>query len=156
MRKKRSKSLSPAECSQCGYQPATASMAFCPGCGCSFAPATVSRTRRRIGWLSVPQMLYQTAYKWFVYISALDVILTWVILVLGGKEVNVLADSVIAHAGLKGILIYKFCLVILVVLICEIIGRRRFRLGRNLARLAIVITALPVILSVAQLVSAWA
>jgi hypothetical protein len=101
-------------------------------------------------------MLYQTAYKWFVYISALDVILTWVILVLGGKEVNVLADSVIAHAGLKGILIYKFCLVILVVLICEIIGRRRFRLGRNLARLAIVITALPVILSVAQLVSAWA
>ncbi len=129
-----------------------ASIAFCPECGSSFVPATISRPRRRISWLSSPPMLYQTAYKWFVLISALDVVLTWFILLLGGSEVNVLADAVIAHAGLKGILIYKFCLVVLVVLLCEIIGRRRPRVGRNLAGLAIVITALPVILSVTQLI----
>ena len=152
MRSRRSESVGSIECAACGYRPATASIAFCPGCGCSFVPAKTSRTRGRIGWFSAPQMLYQTAYKWFVFVSVADIILTWFILLLGGKEVNVLADAVIAHAGLKGILIYKFCLVLLVVLVCEIVGRRRPWVGRNLARLAIVITALPVILSVAQLV----
>ena len=99
-------------------------------------------------------MLYQTAYKWFVLISAVDIVLTWFILLLGGSEVNVLADAVIAHAGLKGILIYKFCLVILVVIVCEAVGRRRPWIGRNLARLAVVITALPVVLSIVQLIAA--
>ena len=154
MRVKRSTLVSPIECALCGFQPATASITFCPGCGCSFVPARTSRTRRRIGWFSIPQMLYQTAYKWFVLISAVDIILTWFILLLGGNEVNVLADAVIAHAGLKGIVIYKFCLVVLVVLICEIVGRRRFGIGSDLARLAIVITALPVALSVAHLILA--
>ncbi len=98
-------------------------------------------------------MLYQTAYKWFVYISAMDVILTWFILLLGGSEVNVLADAVIAHTGLKGIIIYKFCLVVLVVVICEIVGRRRLRVGRNLARAAIAITSIPVILSIVQIMT---
>ena len=153
MRIRRSRQVGSAECSQCGYQPALASIAFCPDCGSTFVPAKNPRTRERIGWFSVPQMLYQTAYKWFVMISALDVILTWTILKLGGNEVNVLADTVIAHAGLKGIVIYKFCLVILVVLICEVVGRRRPWVGRNLARTAVAITTLPVILSFAQLIS---
>lgn len=98
-------------------------------------------------------MLYPRSYKWFVFISAVDVILTWFILLLGGREVNVIADAVIAGAGLQGILIYKFCLVLLVVMICEVVGRRRPGVGRNLARAAIVITALPVVLSIAQLVT---
>ena len=153
MSNKRLSSGDSAVCSQCGYQPATVSIAFCPGCGCSFVPTKTSRTRRRIGWFSIPQMLYQTAYKWFVLISAVDIVLTWFILLLGGNEVNVLAGAVIAHAGLKGIVIYKFCLVLLVVMICEIVGRRRLWVGRNLARTAIAITALPVVLSIAQLVA---
>ena len=97
-------------------------------------------------------MLYPSAYKWFVFFSAVDVVLTWFILLLGGTEVNVLADAVIGYAGLKGILIYKFCLAILVVLQCEVIGRRRPRVGRNLARVAVAITSVPVILSIAQLI----
>ena len=99
-------------------------------------------------------MLHPRCYKWFVFISASDVVLTWFILLLGGTEVNVIADAVIANAGLQGILIYKFCLVLLVVMICEVVGRRRARIGRNLARSAIAITALPVVLSIAQLVTA--
>ena len=97
-------------------------------------------------------MLYPTAYKWFVFVSAADIVLTWFILLLGGSEVNVIADAVIAYAGLKGILIYKFCLMILVVLSCEVIGRRRPRPGRNLARAAIAISAIPVVLSIVQLI----
>ena len=141
-------------CSACGYRASSVSFAFCPGCGCSFVPATLSRTRKRIGWFSVPAMLYPSAYKWFVFISAVDVVLTWFILLLGGTEVNVIADAVIGYAGLKGILIYKFCLVILVVVLCEVIGRRRPRVGRNLACVAVAITSIPVILSIAQLILA--
>lgn len=96
-------------------------------------------------------MLYPKSYKWFVLVSALDVVLTWFILLVGGSEVNVLADAVIASAGLKGILIYKFCLVLLVVVICEVVGRRRPRAGQKLALLAIAVTSVPVILSVLQL-----
>lgn len=142
-----------AVCSQCGYQPALASVAFCPGCGSSFVPVSHSRKRKRIGWFAVPPMLYPHSYKWFVFVSASDVVLTWFILLLGGSEVNLLADAVIANAGLQGILIYKFCLVLLVVMICEIVGRRRLWVGRNLARAAIAITALPVVLSIVQLVA---
>lgn len=99
-------------------------------------------------------MLYQRSYKWFVLLSALDVVLTWFILLLGGTEVNVLADAVISRTGLNGILIYKFCLVIVVILSCEVIGRRRPRLGRRVAHLSIAITAAPVILSIVQLLAA--
>ncbi len=98
-------------------------------------------------------MLYPRTYKWFVFISAVDVVLTWFILLLGGIEVNPVADAVIANAGLQGILIYKFCLVLVVVLSCEVVGRRKPWVGRNLARVAIAITAIPVVLSIAQLVA---
>lgn len=126
-------------------------VAFCPGCGRTFMPVRPSDNRGPIGWFSIPPMLFPGPYKWFVYASALDVLLTWLILLLGGSEVNVLADAVIAFSGLRGILIYKFCLVVLVVVICEIVGRRRPRVGRNLARGAVVITASPVVLSIIQL-----
>ena len=143
----------PAVCSKCGYQPATVSISFCPGCGSSFVPASRSRKRKRIGWFAIPAMLYPRSYKWFVFISALDVILTWFILLLGGSEVNLLADAVIASTGLQGILIYKFCLVLIVIMICEVVGRRRPKRGRNLAIAAIAISALPVVASIAQLVT---
>jgi len=126
------------------------SFSYCPDCGASYVPAT-TRPRKRLGWLSLPEMLHQTAYKWFIYISAVDIVLTWFILLLGGSEVNILADAVISHSGLMGIITYKFCLVILVVVICEVVGRRRPKLGKNLSRAAICITALPVMLSIAQL-----
>lgn len=158
MRAKRINSLVSPECAACGYRAATMSVAFCPGCGQSFVPArkgrSQTRERRRLGWFSLPPMLYPSSYKWFVLISAVDVVLTWFILLIGGTELNVVADAVIALFGLHGILTYKFCLVILVVLICEVVGRRRPRVGRQLARAAIGITALPVILAIAQLILA--
>lgn len=137
-------------CKRCGYRTATMSVSTCPACGGPIVGATKAQPRRKIRFLALPSMLYPRAYKWFVLISAVDLVLTWFILLLGGQEVNVLADAVIAHAGLKGILLYKFCLVILVVLLCEVVGRRRPRLGRKLALGAIAITALPVVLSLAQ------
>ena len=140
-------------CSQCGFRTATVSISICPSCGGAIVAAASSRRKRKIRFFTLPSMLYQKAYKWFVYISALDVVLTWFILLLGGQEVNVVADAVIAHAGLGGILIYKFGLVVLVVLACEVIGRRRPSLGRGLAHWSIAVTAIPVLLSVIHLFS---
>ncbi len=151
MRRKSSHPFAAPACAACGYKAATTSIAICPGCGRSFVPEQSTKPRRKIGWFASPPMRYPTAYKWFVLISALDVVLTWFILLLGGREVNILADAVIAAGGLKGILIYKFCLVVLVIVICEVVGRRRPILGRALSLGALAVTAIPVALSIAQL-----
>lgn len=58
----------------------------------------------------------------------------------------------IATGGPRAILTYTFSLAVTVVLICEVIGGRRPRTGRRLGSGAVVIAALPVVLSIAQLV----
>ena len=84
-------------------------------------------------------------------VSVLDILFTWTVLLLGGTEVNAIADMVISYAGGKGIIIYKFCLVLLVIVLSEVIGRRRDKIGRRLAEWSVAITAIPVVLSIYQL-----
>lgn len=90
-------------------------------------------------------MLYQNEYVWFVLVSALDVMLTWVILMLGGSEVNAIANSVLMRWGLKGLVVFKFALVVVVISVCEAVGRRRPEAGRRLARAAVAITCVPLV-----------
>lgn len=153
MARKRDSQTATGVCQACGYRTATLSSSICPECGSAIVPYREPRApkRRKIGWLSIPSMLYRRAYKWFIMASALDIVLTWLILQLGGEEVNALADTVIKYAGLNGMVIYKFCLMVFVVILCEVVGRRRPRLGRNLARASVVITAMPVVFSIVQL-----
>ena len=99
------------------------------------------------GWLSLPQMRYPNEYVWFLFFSSMDVMLTWAILSQQGSEINPLAALVIKWWGLSGAIGFKFSLTMLVVLACEIVGRKRDRLGRNLARLIVVLSAVPVIYS---------
>src|SRR5947209_19739608 len=76
------------------------------------------------------QMRYQDEYAWLVLVSALDIMLTWVILMLpGGGEANAIASYVIERYSLWGMIIYKFSLVVLVIVLCEVIGRRNDRAG---------------------------
>lgn len=97
-------------------------------------------------------MLYPAEYVWFVLVSALDVMLTWVILVLGGREVNAVADSVLTRWGLRGLVAFKFALVLLVILVCEAVGRRKPETGRKLARAAVAITCVPLVWAAVLLV----
>jgi hypothetical protein len=91
-------------------------------------------------------VLFPQAYSWFVALAAIDFLFTMVILQdPNGRELNVLADWVIQHSGVYGTAAYKFGLVLLVVLICEIVGRRRLRTGQVLARSAAIVTAFPVL-----------
>jgi len=87
---------------------------------------------------------YPTVYTWYVFLSSLDIMFTWVVLHAGGREENVLADWIIEQFNLPGLVLFKFCLVVLVVLICEVVGRRNAALGRTLGRWILLISAFPV------------
>jgi len=106
---------------------------------------------KRLGWLDMPPMLYPGAYLGFVLLSALDVALTWCVLILGGIELNYLAGAVIVYWDKSGLLVYKFCLVTLVIVCCEVIGRARHTTGRRLSRFAVAISAVPIVMAVVQL-----
>ncbi len=97
---------------------------------------------------------YPQAYVWFVFVSALDLMMTWVVLYFGGREVNVLADYILDRWALTGMVVYKFALVVLVIFICEIVGHYRPRLGRRLSIFAVLITLVPVIIAFTHLLSA--
>jgi hypothetical protein len=126
-------------CVACGHSLAGA--ATCPECGGRRVDPTQPHP------LSQPEMLYQSAYVWFVFVSALDVMLTWKILDKGGDEVNPVAREVIDLWGFEGAILFKFAVVIWVVIACELVGRRRVVTGRRLAWTAVIVSASPVVYS---------
>lgn len=96
-------------------------------------------------------VLHPNLYVWFVFLSSLDLMLTWIVLHLDGVEVNILANWVIDRYGLFGAVSFKFGLVALVVCICEAVGRRQPTTGRSLAQWAVAISLVPVVLAFVQL-----
>lgn len=101
--------------------------------------------------LAAPEMRYQSEYVWLVFVSSLDIMLTWAILQQGGEEVNPVADLVIAMWGLHGAIAFKFALMLFVIVSCEIIGRKSDRAGFRLAIVAVGISAFPVVYSLGLL-----
>lgn len=97
-----------------------------------------------LGWLSLPAMRYPNTYVWFVLVSTLDIMLTWTILHRGGSEVNPVARAVIDLWGLPGAIAFKYALMLVVIMICEIVGRRRDLSGRLLSQAAVAVSAMPV------------
>lgn len=87
---------------------------------------------------------YPRVYPWLVLLATLDVALTWMLLGLGGREANALAEMVIAGAGLTGAVALKAFSLLTVLLICEIIGRRSDRAGRRLALASVGLSVVPV------------
>jgi len=95
--------------------------------------------------------LYPDLYTWYLFVSALDILFTWRVLVAGGTELNALADWIIRRHDVYGMVSFKFLTVVLVVLICEVVGRRRYQTGRKLARWAVAISTLPALVGAAHL-----
>jgi len=95
---------------------------------------------------------YPQGYLWFVLVSALDLMMTWVVLHFGGQEVNALADHILQRWALTGMVIYKFALVAFVIAICEVVGYYRPRVGWALIWFGVFITFLPVILAFSHLI----
>lgn len=100
-------------------------------------------------------MLFPDFYVWYVFASALDVMVTYAILEhFNGWEVNALAARLVERYGHWGLILLKFSSVVVVIGVCELVGRARPRLGRGLAIAAIVMGALPVGIGLLQ-VAAW-
>lgn len=98
---------------------------------------------------------YPDLYAWYILAGTLDILVTWVIVEhLKGGEANELARRLLERYGWAGMVALKYSTIVLVVAICEAVGRRRATLGKRLAIGAIVISGLPVGLGLMQ-VWAW-
>lgn len=99
------------------------------------------------------RVLFPNHYAWFVLLGSLDIMVTYKLLVhLGAREVNTIAQRSIELFGLWGLIGLKFASVIVVICICEHIGRRRERAGNLLAKAAIAISLLPITAAMVQIV----
>ncbi|GMV24118.1 MAG: hypothetical protein AMXMBFR58_01490 [Phycisphaerae bacterium] len=96
-------------------------------------------------------VLYPDLYPWLLLVASLDVMLTWVCLSLGGSEFNPIAARFIDAGGLGGAIALKFSCVIVVVVACEEIGRRRSAMGRRVGGWAVALNAMPVTAALVQL-----
>ena len=90
-------------------------------------------------------------YFWYILFATLDLLTTVIILNLGGREANAVANFVLQSTGTAGLLVLKYASVMLVVCICEFIALRKPGLGRLVAQVAIALSVLPVAVGWAQL-----
>jgi uncharacterized membrane protein len=113
--------------------------------------STLSGASRNLLSGTARPVLYPDQYAWYIFASALDIMVTVTVLVhLGAREVNMLAQRSIDLFGTWGLIGLKFLSVVLVVGICEFVGRRRPRAGRRLATAAILISLVPVFSAIIQ------
>ena len=96
---------------------------------------------RRIG------VHFPNLYLWLVFLSALDVVMTRIILYFGGIEVNPVAKWVIEIGGQMGMSLFKFFIVAFVILVCEYAATLDVKTAKKLAIAGCCITALPVLWS---------
>lgn len=99
-------------------------------------------------------VLYPSLYAWYILAATLDIIVTHQILhEFQGSEVNKLADALIRRYGVAGMIGLKYSSIVIVLAVCEFVGRRHHWLGKRLAVAAICISAFPVGVGLLQI---WA
>lgn len=99
-------------------------------------------------------VLYPDLYAWYILAATLDIIVTHQILhEFKGSEVNKLANVLIQRYGVAGMIGLKYSSIVIVLAVCEFVGRRHHRLGKRLAVAAICISAFPVGVGLLQI---WA
>ena len=94
---------------------------------------------------------YGGFYPWYILLASLDIILTWVVLTMGGHEMNGVAQWALGLGGLNGIIALKFATVTVVVVICETIGLRNQRAGRRMAQWSVALSAVPIVVAIVEI-----
>ena len=84
-----------------------------------------SDSRRRQNVLIV-NLLFPLEYGLFLVLSLLDLFITLVIVRLGGREVNPVADFFLREWGRTVFIVYKLVLVFFVIGLCEAVGGKNF------------------------------
>lgn len=109
---------------------------------------------KRLSSAAMPWALYPNHYSWYVLAGTLDILVTYIIVTyLGGGEANEMARRILENHGWPGMVALKYGTVLVVLLVCEVVGRQNERTGRRLAMAAVVLSALPVGLGLLQI---WA
>lgn len=90
------------------------------------------------------QVLFPNAYVWLIFVSAMDAMCTWIVLYLGGAEVNPIAQAVLGTRGFLGMVLFKFALVTLVIVFCEHIGQTRPGAALRVVAFGVAVTCIPV------------
>ncbi|MSR18790.1 MAG: hypothetical protein EXS00_06450 [Phycisphaerales bacterium] len=99
------------------------------------------------GFLEIPHYKFMVIDLLLVLFSAADILFTWAVLNKGGEEVNPLARLVLDSWQLTGLVVYKYTLIVLVILLCERVGRCSEVMARSVLLLGIVLTCVPVVWS---------
>lgn len=97
--------------------------------------------------------LFAEHHCWYVLVGTLDLLLTKVILSLGGREVNPVADLFLRTLDTPGLAALKYGTIVFVVLVCEWVGRTHAQAGRRLAVAAVGLSAVPVMVGSGQLIN---
>jgi len=92
--------------------------------------------RKRSSLLGGPLPL-ETETVWFLFVSALDVFMTYLLIRQPGyTEGNPLAAYFLNHWGVKGMVYFKFAMVAFVCVITQIIARSREDIARRILQFA--------------------
>jgi hypothetical protein len=111
------------------------------------APDKPDRWHRLREWCRRPLPL-ESETTWFILLSFLDLLLTFVLLQDGGfRESNPLALRVLSSVGLRGLILFKFGLVTFVCVLTQIIARRQLPAARTVIQFAIVASAIVLLFS---------
>ncbi|MEM6552372.1 MAG: DUF5658 family protein [Planctomycetota bacterium] len=103
-------------------------------------------------WLRSPLVLSETPYIWVIVGATLDVLLTGIILAMGGREINPVANAVLKAHGFTGMVVFKYIAVFVVLVGCEFVTRHNARSGRRLCALLVAIHFAPVVWSTGLLI----
>lgn len=104
-------------------------------------PVATPETQPRLRFFS---LTYPRHYVWVLALAALDIIVTTLVLSVGGQELNALARWAIEHAGVIGMVAIKATTLSIVLCICEYMGRHRPRVGLRIAELALIANSIAV------------
>ncbi|WP_432799380.1 DUF5658 family protein [Poriferisphaera sp. WC338] len=114
-------------------------------------------SEQEAGFLGQQEMLLGGYYVWLVFVSTLDIMVTWIILHHeGGSEANPIAEAVLFKWGLPGMIAFKFALVTFFIVLCEVVARKKLDTGRWLAVVGVAISAFPSIYGMILLAKAGA
>jgi len=90
-------------------------------------------------------VLYPDLYCWYVLAASLDILVTAIVMAhYGAVEVNGFAAAIIERYDFVGLVPMKYLTVVLVLLICEYVGRQRHVMGLRVAQFAVLISFFPV------------
>lgn len=74
----------------------------------------------------------ETETAWLLMVSVLDVVVTYLILRVGGREANPIANWFIRGWGVKGMVYFKFGVTAFVAVLTQIIAQQRPDVARRL------------------------